>query len=70
MNLKEITQMLQTGIMFDPNQITITYLEGKPMWWLVNVLSKKTNNTEEDVYKLLENDIMKETILFPIYFFN
>lgn len=56
MNLKEITDMLQTGIMHDPNQLTITYLEGKPMWWLAETIASKTNNTEEDVYNLLENE--------------
>lgn len=56
MNLKEITEMLQTGIMFDPNQITITYLEGKPMWWLVKTISEKTDNTEEDIYAVLADE--------------
>lgn len=56
MNLKEITDMLQTGKMYDPNQITITYLEGKPMWWLAAKIAETTNNTEEDVYKTLEDE--------------
>jgi len=55
MNLKEITDMLQTGIMHDPNQITITYLEGKPMWWLAETIAEITNNSEDEVYKVLEN---------------
>ena len=42
MTLKEITEMLQTGIMHDPNQITITYVEGKPIWWLAKTISKTT----------------------------
>ena len=29
MNLKEITATLKTGIMYDPNQLNITYIEGK-----------------------------------------
>ena len=56
MNLKEITEMLQTGIMFDSNQITITYLEGKPIWWLVETIASKTNNTEEEIYAVLDNE--------------
>ncbi len=56
MDLKEITDMLKTGIMYDQNNITITYLEGKPIWWLANQIAEKTNNTEEDIYALLENE--------------
>lgn len=56
MTLEEITDMLQTGIMHDPNQLTITYLEGKPMWWLAETIANKTNNTEDDVYNLLKDE--------------
>ena len=44
MNLKEITEMLQTGIMFDPNESSITYIEGKNIKWLANMIEKRTNN--------------------------
>lgn len=68
MNLKEITKMLQTGIMYDPNQITITYLEGKPMWYLADTIEKKTNNTKEDVYKCLEDKEYIETLVEKYWF--
>lgn len=68
MDLKEITQMLQTGIMHDPNQITITYLEGKPMWWLVEAITKVTNNTEDEVYELLENDEYIDSLIDKYWF--
>lgn len=55
MSLKEITDMLQTGIVYDPNNISITYLEGKPMWWLAEMIEERTNNTKEDVYNLLSD---------------
>lgn len=55
MSLKEITDMLQTGIVYDPNNISITYLEGKPMWWLAEMIEERTNNTKEDVYNLLND---------------
>ena len=82
MTLKEITDMLQTGIMYDPNQITITYIEGKPMWYLANLIAERTDNTEEDVYAVLEDeeyinslikkywfltdDIKNESIYYPL----
>ena len=56
MSLEEIAEMLQTGTMSDPNRITITYLEGKPMWWLAEIIETKTNNSKEDVYNVLANE--------------
>ena len=56
MNLKEITEMLKTGIMHDPNQLNITYIEGKNIRWLAKEIASVTNNTEEDVFNLLEDE--------------
>ena len=56
MDLKEITEMLKTGIMHDPNQINITYLEGKNIRWLAEKIAETTNNTKEDVMKVLDNE--------------
>ena len=55
MNLKEITEMLKTGILHDPNQLNITYLEGKNIRWLAKEIAKITNNSEEDVFNLLKD---------------
>ncbi len=68
MTLKEITDMLQTGIMYDPNQITITYLEGKPMWWLAETIETKTNHTQEEVYELLKNEEYLDTLIAKYWF--
>lgn len=68
MNVKEITEMLQTGKMYDPNQITITYLEGKPIWWLAEAIANKTNNTEEDVYAVLANEEYIDTLIEKYWF--
>lgn len=68
MNLKEITEMLKTGIMYDPNQTNITYLEGKNIRWLANAISKTTNNTEEDVMKLLENEEYIDALISKYWF--
>lgn len=68
MALKEITEMLQTGIMHDPNQITITYLEGKPMWYLASTIADKTNNTEEDVYAVLANEEYIDSLIQKYWF--
>ena len=68
MDLKKITDMLQTGIMFDPNQITLTYLEGKPMWWLAEMIAGKTNNAEEDVYAVLEDEAYINSLIEKYWF--
>ncbi len=68
MNLKEITDMLKTGIMHDPNQLNITYLEGKNIRWLANKIAETTNNTEEDVINLLENEEYIDSLIEKYWF--
>lgn len=55
MRLETIIGMLQTGKMNDPNQINITYIEGKNIKWLADKIQEVTNNKAEDVYTLLAN---------------
>ena len=82
MSVKEITEMLKTGIMHDPNQITITFIEGKNIRWIANIIAEKTNNTYDEVlavledkeyinsliekYWFLEDDIKNENIYYPL----
>lgn len=68
MNVKEITEMLQTGIMHDPNQLSITYIEGKNMRWLANRIEETTNNTQEDVMKTLEDKEYIDSLIDKYWF--
>lgn len=68
MSLKEIAESLQSGIVFDPNQIDFTYLEGKNMRWLAKEISSKTNNTENDVYELLKDETYINSIIEKYWF--
>ena len=68
MNLKEITEMLKTGIMHDPNQLNITYIEGKNIRWLAKEIASVTNNTEEDVFKLLEDEQYINSLIDKYWF--
>lgn len=68
MNVKEITEMLQTGIMFDPNESSITYIEGKNIKWLANMIEKKTNNSAEDVCALLKDEAYLDEIIAKYWF--
>lgn len=68
MNLKEITEMLKTGVMHDPNQLKITYIEGKNFRWLAKEIAGITNNTEEDVFNLLENEEYIDSLIEKYWF--
>ena len=68
MNLEEITKMLQTGIMHDPNQLNITYIEGKNIRWLAKEIAKVTNNTEEDLFNLLKDEEYIDKLIEKYWF--
>ena len=68
MSVKEICNMLQTGIMYDPNQLNITYIEGKNIKWLAKTIADKTNNTEEDVLNKLENEEYINSLIEKYWF--
>ena len=68
MNLEEITQMLKTGIMHDPNQLNITYLEGKNIRWLAEKIESQTNNTQQEVYDLLQDEEYINSLIDEYWF--
>lgn len=55
MGLREITEILQTGKMEDPNQIKLTYIEGKTIRDLAKTIEEITNNNERAVYDTLSD---------------
>ena len=68
MGVKEITELLQTGVLYDDSQISITFLEGKTMRWYANKIAECTNNTEEDVYNLLSDTEYLDKIINKYWF--
>ncbi len=68
MNVKEISNALKTGIMQDPNQINITYLEGKNIRWLASKIAEITNNTEEDLYNALNDEEYINSLIEEYWF--
>jgi len=68
MNLKEITEMLKTGTMQNPNQLNITYIEGKNIRWLAKEIENVTNNTQEDVLNLLKDEEYINSIIEKYWF--
>lgn len=68
MSLKEIAESLQSGIVFDPEQMNFTYLEGKHIRWLAEEIASKTNNTEDDIYELLEDETYLNSLIDKYWF--
>lgn len=68
MSLKEITESLKSGIVYDPNNITITYLEGKNMRWLAKKISEVTNNTEDEVYEVMSRENYIDSLIEKYWF--
>ena len=52
--LPEVLDILSSGKVMDET-VTITFLEGKNMRYIASTIAEKTNNTTNDVYKLLED---------------
>ena len=81
MKLKEVLKQISSGKIVD-TQVKITFLEGKNMRWIAKEIASKTNNTEENVFSLLENgeyikslinkywfltdEILEEEIYYPL----
>lgn len=68
MSLKEISEMLKSGIMYDQNEIKITYLEGKNMRWLAKKISEVTNNTEDEVFEVLSKEDYIDSLIEKYWF--
>ena len=68
MSLEQIVEKLQTGILYESSEITVTIIEGKPMWYLAELIESKTNNTKEDVYELLKDEEYIDSLIEKYWF--
>ena len=48
--------------------VKITFIEGKNMRYIAKTIAEKTTNTEEDVFKLLENENYIDTLIEKYWF--
>lgn len=53
--LPDVLEIITSGKVMDET-VTITFLEGKNMRYIASTIAEKTNNTTNDVYKLLSDD--------------
>lgn len=61
MGVKKIIDTLATDPTATHDTVTITFPEGKNMRQIIDIISEKTNNTEEELYSLLQDqEYLKE----------
>lgn len=56
MDLKEIIDIIKDGNNFSEEEISLTFQEGINMRKIASIIANNTNNTEDDVYKLLKDE--------------
>ena len=66
-NVEQIVTKLNTGEVFDES-VTITFVEGKNMRYIAEMISKHTNNTEDDVFELLSDSEYIDSLVNEYWF--
>ena len=51
-----------------PDEVNITFIEGKNIEWYAKEIAKKTNNTEQDVYDLLADNEYIDSLIEKYWF--
>ena len=67
MSTKEIIKNITSGNVAN-EEVNITFLEGKNIRWIAKKISSETNNSEEDVYKVLEDREYIESLITTYWF--
>lgn len=65
--LDEVLKKLEAGNVMDES-IVITFLEGKNMRYIASTIAEKTNNTANDVFKLLQDEQYISSIIKKYWF--
>lgn len=66
-DLKTIINHIKNGDIAD-NSVKITFIEGKNMRWIAKTISEKTENTEDDVFNLLEDEEYIDSLIEKYWF--
>ena len=67
MNVPEIVNLLQTGKIYS-EAVKITFVEGKNMRWIANKIEETTENTNEDVFNLLQDKEYIDSLIQKYWF--
>ncbi len=68
MDVMQIVENLQKGTDYYPDEINITFLEGKNMRWIAKTISENTSNTEDDVFEKLEDENYIKSLIEKYWF--
>ena len=68
MSVNEIVKTFSKGNNYNPDAIVITFKEGKHMRNIASTISKYTNNTEDEVFNLLNNKEYLNTLINTYWF--
>lgn len=68
MDVKQIVENLQKGTDYYPDEINITFLEGKNMRWIAKTISENTSNTEDDVFNKLKDENYIKSLIEKYWF--
>ena len=68
MNTKEILKSISMGKVTTKYNVNITFKEGKNIIWYAKEIAKKTNNTEDDVYNLLNDKEYIDSLISTYWF--
>ncbi len=68
MDVKQIVESLKKGTDYFPDEINITFLEGKNMRWIAKNIEENTNNTENDVFEKLEDEEYIKSLIDKYWF--
>lgn len=67
MTIDQILSMVEQENIIDET-VTITFPEGKNIKWIAAIIAENTNNTEDDVYALLENEEYIDSLIEKYWF--
>lgn len=68
MSLKEIVSILEKGNSYNPDEIFITFKEGKNIRWIANTISENTNNSYDDVINKVNDEVYIDTLINKYWF--
>lgn len=68
MSVSDIVKEFKKGNTYNPDAIVITFKEGKNMRSIASIISKYTNNSENDVYDLLKNKEYLKSLIDNYWF--
>ena len=68
MNVKQIVNVLSGGSTYNPDAISITFKEGIHMREIAKIIAKNTDNKEEDVFELLNDETYLDELIDTYWF--